>query len=109
MHTVPCNRIRNDMRIRGGKMNIIKYCDPGHGWYKVPRKLLQKLDIEDKISPYSYQYKDMTYLEEDCDADILLTALENKDIAFKIKQSHANRSSRIRNYDHYKQSTPTWK
>ena len=30
------------------------YSDSGHGWLKVPVKLLKELDIENKISEYSY-------------------------------------------------------
>ena len=43
---------------------------PGHGWYKVSRKDLFKMDILDKISSFSYQKGDWVYLEEDCDATI---------------------------------------
>jgi hypothetical protein len=41
--------------------------DPGHGWLEVPRAELDALGIAHKISRYSYQRDDMTYLEEDCD------------------------------------------
>lgn len=41
--------------------------DPGHGWLEVPRAELDALGITHKISNYSYQKGDMTYLEEDCD------------------------------------------
>ena len=82
-------------------MNIQRYCDPGHSWFKVSRALLKRLEIEHKISPYSYQRKDMAYLEEDCDADILLTALEAKEIGYKIKPYHTNKCSKIRNYIPY--------
>ena len=83
-------------------MIINRYCDPGHSWFKVSRALLKRLDIEDKISSYSYQRKDMAYLEEDCDADILLTALEAKGLEYKIKEYHTNRCSKITRYEDYR-------
>jgi hypothetical protein len=82
-------------------MNITHYCDPGHGWMKVSKALLVKLGIADKISGYSYQRKDMAYLEEDCDAGLLLKTLDLKGINWAIKTAHTNRMSRIRNYQRY--------
>ena len=42
--------------------------DPGHGWLEVPMSIVESLHIKDEISKYSYLYKGMAYLEEDCDA-----------------------------------------
>lgn len=42
------------------KLDFIQ--DPGHGWLKVPRKLLHELNIEHKITHYSYQRADYVYL-----------------------------------------------
>ena len=42
--------------------------DPGHGWLEVPRSLLSELGILEEITTYSYQKKELVYLEEDCDA-----------------------------------------
>ncbi len=86
---------------KGGNMNIIHYSDPGHGWLKVPKALLGKFRIADEISGYSYQRKEMAYLEEDCDAKILLNALESRGIKWVIKNLHTNRASKIRNYKRY--------
>lgn len=82
-------------------MNIIHYCDPGHGWFKVSKQLLIKLGIADKISGYSYQRNDMAYLEEDCDAGLLIKALDSKGVKWVIKTAHTNKTSRIRNYKRY--------
>lgn len=82
-------------------MKIIHYCDPGHGWLKVSKALLNKLGIADKISGYSYQRNDMAYLEEDCDAGLLLDKLEKKGIEFVIKSCHTNKTSKIRGYKGY--------
>ena len=34
------------------------FSDPSHGWLRVPRESLRKLDIEDRVSHYSYQQGD---------------------------------------------------
>ena len=74
------------------------YSDPGHGWLKVPLKLLKELGITNKISHYSYLRGDYGYLEEDRDAQILLQALKDQGIEVKIRPHYASKSSRIRNY-----------
>ena len=57
-------------------LNITKFEDPSHGWYKVPVALLERLNILSKISGFSYVSHDGTtaYLEEDCDADVFFQA-----------------------------------
>ena len=66
--------------------------DPGHGWLRVPKTELRHLNIERKISSYSYQSKLYAYLEEDCDLKTFLDAKnigtngtwEEKQKAYKI-------------------------
>lgn len=82
-------------------MKIQVYADPGHSWAKVSRKLLIKLEIEDKISGYSYERGEFCYLEEDCDASILVKALREKGVEYSFKVNHGNKRSRIRNYNRY--------
>ena len=55
-------------------LNISWVCDSGHSWLKVPMNRIKSLGIADKISSYSYMHGSYAYLEEDCDADIYLTA-----------------------------------
>lgn len=84
--------------------------DPQHGWCKVKIAELIELGIADKISRYSYMRGDYAYLEEDCDATRYFRAIADKlglvDInlknMFTIKDSHSNKSSKIRNYQSYK-------
>ena len=81
---------------------IIVYNDPSHAWGKVKRKVLDNLGIADKVSSYSYQYKDNVYLEED--ADLLLVCrhlLFNTNVQIKFVEKHTNRDSRIRSYERY--------
>ena len=78
-------------------MKLTYYQDPGHGWVKVPRKLLTELGVADKVSSFSYQRGDFVYLEEDCDADLVLRLIPDAKLILK----NANRSSKIRSYDSY--------
>lgn len=80
---------------------IIVYSDPGHAWGKVKRNVLKNLDIEDKVSPYSYQLRDNVYLEEDCDLGLLLQALHDNDTQVKFVEKNSNNTSRIRSYDSF--------
>ena len=84
-------------------MNIIHYCDPGHGWYKVSRKVLSKLGIEHAISSYSYERKESVYLEEDCDADLLFNHLAIEGVYPNVITKHTNRTSKIRGYNRFRQ------
>lgn len=50
------------------------FSDPSHGWLRVPRESLRKLDIEDRVSHYSYQQGDEVYLEEDGDLSLFINS-----------------------------------
>jgi hypothetical protein len=76
------------------------YSDAGHGWVGVKRDLINKLGIADKISGYSYQKNDKVYLEEDCDAGLLLDALKAANIDYRIVTIRSNRS-RIRDFNSF--------
>lgn len=78
------------------------FSDPGHGWVKVPTSILVALNIADKITHYSYLRGDFAYLEEDQDYTTFLNAFRaftGKDPS--IKESFANKYSKIRGYDTY--------
>jgi hypothetical protein len=78
------------------------FSDPGHGWVRFPKARLVKLGIADKITAYSYQKGENAFLEEDCDAGVLITALRaNGYEDIKFKEGWTNRQSKIRNYDRY--------
>jgi hypothetical protein len=80
---------------------IIIYSDSGHAWGKVKRQVLINLGLVDKVSTYSYQYKDNVYLEEDCDLSLLFETLISLDTKIKFVEKHTNNRSRIRSYDQY--------
>ena len=76
------------------------YTDPGHGWLKVPIKLLRELGIESKITMYSYRRGDYAYLEEDCDAPTFVKAMEAHGRTVEFDDDHySNRESMIRRYE----------
>lgn len=77
------------------------YTDPGHGWIKVSLKELEKYDLMDKISTYSYIRKDYAYLEEDGDANIYVRKLASVGIEAKLKIFNSNKSSKIRSYERF--------
>lgn len=84
---------------------IVVYSDPGHAWGKVKRQVLSNLGIADKISRYSYQYKDNVYLEEDCDLRLLHDALLKLDTNVKFVEKRCENDSRIRSYSRYEHGT----
>ncbi len=87
-------------------MNIAYYQDAGHGWMKVKREFIVFLGIENSISAFSYQREDYVYLEEDCDAEKLLKAMEEKNIKYSLKPYRTNNSSKIRRYECYSKIPP---
>lgn len=81
------------------------YMDPGHGWAKVPRKLLSDLGIADKISSYSYQRENDVYLEEARDMHTFINAMRGKGVQCFFRDKIAKKSSKIRSYHYYVKST----
>jgi hypothetical protein len=82
-------------------MKLTYFTDPGHGWVKVPRNLLEKFGIADKISRYSYSRGDSVYLEEDCDLGHLYTVMALSGTKIELVTRHTNRQSKIRSYNSY--------
>lgn len=83
-------------------VNILFISDYSHGWARVKIDLLKKLGIEDKISSYSYINGNYVYLEEDCDASILLDTLKERKIEYKIQTAkRCPQRSHIRKYQSY--------
>ena len=83
------------------------YSDPSHGWLKVQRKKVESLGIAARISSYSFQRGDWVYLEEDIDAGIFLNEFKtmNPNKTVVLRSHNSNKSSRLRNYDRYVNTT----
>lgn len=77
------------------------YSDPGHGWLRVPYSELERLDIADKITHYSYTKGDNVFLEEDCDMSTFMKAKADLNEKVDIQVIRCNRQSRIRSYNSY--------
>jgi hypothetical protein len=60
--------------------------DPGHGWLEVPISFVRAMGIASKVSQYSYLKGDMAYLEEDCDAYLLLQELKRQNINYELDE-----------------------
>ena len=85
-------------------MNKIKlkfYSDPGHGWVAVKRKIVYDMDLAGKISQYSYQRGNTVYLEEDCDASLLVEALRERGIEIALEENITDKTSPIRSYERF--------
>jgi methyltransferase-like protein len=89
-------------------IQLQRYEDPAHGWLKVPFKLIDKLNLRDKIGSGSYVKGNFVYLEEDEDCTFFFDAIIEqyseglaKEFFDKVKTSWTNNSSKIRKYSHY--------
>lgn len=91
----------------GTKVSCDAISDPGHGWLKVPHKLLQTWGIADKITSYSYQRGDYAYLEEDCDLTLFMERAKELGVTVKQRLRSADRPSRVRNYESYRSPSVT--
>ncbi len=75
------------------------HTDPGHGWLEVGIDELDLLGIRSEVSCYSYIKGDKAYLEEDCDMELFMNAMEAKGV--NVKLAHINeptKDSVIRSY-----------
>jgi hypothetical protein len=82
-------------------MKLKYYTDPGHGWIAIKRKVLNDLEVADKITVFSYQKGQTVYLEEDCDAFLVMQKLSEKGITVTFDRKHTNNRSPIRNYNRF--------
>ena len=77
------------------------YYDAGHGWIRVEYQELQRLNILDKISVYSYISSDNVYLEEDRDAKIFLEAKKEAKEPYLLNEIDEGNRSSIRLLEHF--------
>jgi len=73
-------------------MLIETFSDAGHSWYAVSRSTIASLGLLDTVSRFSYQCaaSGTVYLEEDCDAGLVLSALTNSGATF---ETHHHKST----------------
>lgn len=78
------------------------YSDPSHGWLRVPTKLVKELGVFDRVSEYSFVSESgrYLYLEEDCDAALVLNALPRD--SYELLEVHQDKASHIRQLNRVK-------
>jgi hypothetical protein len=87
------------------KLTVTFMSDPGHGWFKIERKILRSLDSFYKISSYSYERGTSVFLEEDQDAEIIFLELKRRGVDVRIKiAKQSNKLSKIRSYNRFRLS-----
>jgi hypothetical protein len=72
--------------------------DPGHGWVGCPMPLAQDLGFLPKVSRYSFvdAARDILWLEEDCDAGLLMRALADSPVRYRIREEHCPSDAYVR-------------
>lgn len=89
-------------REQGAAMaSYIKHEDPGHGWLQVEMSELVRLNLQNRITRYSYCDGDRVYLEEDCDMSLFLLTKEKQGEKFVIVYRHTDGDHKIRNMMSY--------
>ena len=74
------------------------HTDSGHGWLEISKDLVKQLNLDfSKVSSFSYQDTNNYYLEEDCDAAILVKQLKEKNIDFNFNEIYIDGNHWIRN------------
>jgi hypothetical protein len=68
------------------------HSDSGHGWLAVKNSLIWELGLESKISKYSYMQGLTSYLEEDCDMSLFISA-------FELRFGHRPRTKELQSRD----------
>lgn len=77
-------------------LTLTYHQDPGHGWIEVPMSTVRYLGIGPKVTGCSYRSGDTAYLEEDCDAVLLVEACKAHGIKLELRDAHSNADSFIR-------------
>ena len=69
-------------------MTYTIHTDPGHGWLETTIEEVERLNIADKITHYSYRQGDRIFLGEDCDLATFVKAKESVNEAFNYTVLH---------------------
>jgi hypothetical protein len=76
--------------------------DAGHGWLEVPKKDIEKINLLNRLSSYSYINNDLIYLEEDFDAVIFVNKLKENNIFVELNYIYDGNTSKIRSYSRFR-------
>jgi hypothetical protein len=74
--------------------------DAGHGYLKVPLKVLEAYGLVGKLSGFSFKSKKFGFLEEDCDAPLFLKTIKEagNEHHYKIVEKYVDGYAACRNY-----------
>lgn len=76
------------------------HTDAGHGWLEVTTRQLKEVGLTPgDFSAYSYQRRDVLYLEEDVDASVFLRTWEAHKGPVRFVERHSNHDHWIRRLD----------
>jgi hypothetical protein len=81
--------------------------DPGHGWLIVSRADLAAAGLSPAdFSSCSYVRSDTLALEEDCDMPCFLKRLDERGIAYRLREQHTGADAHVRRWAANPGSTP---
>ena len=60
----------------GKSIALTFHDDPGHAWLEVPRSMMEDYDVTPSCFSYVTQDGETFYLEEDCDAGLVIRPLQ---------------------------------
>lgn len=80
-------------------MTFTYHQDPGHGWLAVPFFQLRHLGMtRQDFSKFSYEYRGVAYLEEDCDMPKFMEAWKKRYGSYPELESKHEDPTPIRGY-----------
>jgi hypothetical protein len=82
--------------------------DPGHGWLIVDRADLASAGVSARdFTACSYVHGDAFALEEDVDMPRFLKRLDERGIAYKLREQHTNSNAHVRNWASSRSAAPS--
>ncbi len=79
--------------------------DPSHGYLEIPIELINKYNIYNRISNFSFKTKQFAYLEEDCDAPLFFEAIKKNNHInnFEVITKYIDYSAPCRDFDRFQE------
>lgn len=81
---------------------LVQHIDPAHSWLAVPRDLIARLGLAERVSSCSYADDFNVYLEEDDDMPLFEKAAVSSAIDYFVEELHSNELSVVRTMRRYR-------
>lgn len=81
------------------KLKLTHIDTGGHGYVSVSKEIIKELGLVDKISGYSGMNQTRVFLEEDCDATLLIDRAKERGYEIDIKSSYNLKHKCTHNYN----------